>query len=174
MYLSLTQWWASRKPEASPERSDWAAPRPFHSDHDESADDSGWNGLDDRKDYWIAILGRLKPGFNRAKAQVALAPTYHAILESDLHLIQGTEKSRQKFLDKKLLVDSASNGRQIVQQGTGKPLLILTAMVALVLLIACVNLASLLVARGEARQREIAVRLTMGASRWRLVKQLSH
>ena len=132
----------------------------------------GWNGLEDRKDYWIAALGRLKPGFNRANAQVALAPTYHAILESDVHLIQGTEKSRQKFLDKKLLVDSASNGRQIVQQGTGKPLLILTAMVALVLLIACVNLASLLVARGEARQREIAVRLTMGASRWRLVKQL--
>src|ERR1700751_760842 len=132
----------------------------------------GWNGLEDRKDYWIAVLGRLKPEFNRAKAQVALGPTYHAILESDLHLIQGTEKGRQKFLDKKLLVDSASNGRQIVQQGTGKPLLILTAMVALVLLIACVNLASLLVARGEARQREIAVRLTMGASRWRLVKQL--
>ena len=132
----------------------------------------GWNGLDDRKDYWIAVLGRLKPGFNRAKAQVALAPTYHAILESDVHLIEGTEKSRQKFLEKKLLVDPASNGRQIVQQGTGKPLLILTAMVALVLLIACVNLASLLVARGEARQREIAVRLTMGASRWRLVKQL--
>ena len=92
----------------------------------------GWNGLDDRKDYWIAILGRLKPGFNRAKAQVALAPTYHAILESDVHLIEGTEKGRQKFLDKKLLVDPASNGRQIVQQGTGKPLLILTAMVALV------------------------------------------
>jgi len=132
----------------------------------------GWNGLDERKDYWIAVLGRLKPGFNRAKAQVALAPTYHSILESDLHLIQGPEKSRQKFLEKKLLVDPASNGRQIVQQGTGKPLLILTAMVALVLLIACVNLASLLVARGEARQREIAVRLTMGASRWRLVKQL--
>ena len=54
----------------------------------------GWNGLDNRKDYWIAILGRLKPGFNLAKAQVALAPTYHAILESDVHLIEGTEKSR--------------------------------------------------------------------------------
>jgi predicted permease len=131
-----------------------------------------WNGLDNRKDYWVAILGRLKPGFNRAKAQVALAPTYHAILESDVHLIAGSEKSRQKFLEKKLLVDSAANGRQIVQESTKEPLLILTAMVALVLLIACVNLASLLVARGEARQREIAVRLTMGASRWRLVKQL--
>jgi len=131
-----------------------------------------WNGLDNRKDYWVAILGRLKPGFSHAKAQVALAPTYHAILESDVHLIEGSEKRRQKFLEKKLLVDPAANGRQIVQEGTREPLLILTAMVALVLLIACVNLASLLVARGEARQREIAVRLTMGASRWRLVKQL--
>ena len=52
----------------------------------------GWNGLDDRKDHWIAILGRLKPGFSRAKAQVALAPTYHAILESDVHLIRGNGK----------------------------------------------------------------------------------
>ena len=82
----------------------------------------GWNGLDNRKDYWIAILGRLKPGFNRAKAQAALAPTYHAILESDVHLIEGTEKSRQKFLAKKLLVDPAANGRQIVQEGTREPL----------------------------------------------------
>src|SRR6202040_3985083 len=102
----------------------------------------GWNGLEDRKDYWVAVLGRVKPGFNRPNAQVALASTYHAILESDVHLIRGTEKSRQKFLEKKLLVDSASNGRQIVQLGAGKPLLILTAMVALVLLIAGVNLAS--------------------------------
>ena len=131
-----------------------------------------WNGLDNRKDYWIAIIGRLKPGFDRAKAQVALAPTFHAILESDVHAIEGSEKMRQKFLSKQLLLDSAANGRQIVQEGTREPLLILTAMVAVVLLIACVNLASLLVARGEARQREIAVRLTMGASRWRLVKQL--
>jgi predicted permease len=131
-----------------------------------------WNGLDDRKDYWVAILGRLKPGFNAAKAEVALAPTFHAILESDVHLIEGSEKGRQKFLENKLLVESAANGRPVVQEGVKGPLLILTAMVALVLLIACVNIASLLVARGEARQREIAVRLTMGASRWRLVKQL--
>ncbi|MGH9747206.1 MAG: ABC transporter permease [Candidatus Acidiferrales bacterium] len=131
-----------------------------------------WNGLEDRKDYWIAILGRLKPGFDRAKAEAALAPIYHAILASDVQAVTGTEKFRQQFRDKKLLLESAASGRPIVQEGTREPLLILTAMVALVLLIACVNLASLLVARGEARQREIAVRLTMGASRWRLVKQL--
>ncbi|HWZ53141.1 MAG TPA: ABC transporter permease [Candidatus Acidoferrales bacterium] len=131
-----------------------------------------WNGLDNRKDFWVALIGRLKPGIDRAKAEVALAPTYHAILESDAHLIEGSEKSRQKFLQKKLLLDSAANGRPIVQAGTKAPLLILSAMVALILLIACVNLASLLVARGEARQREIALRLTMGASRMRLVKQL--
>ena len=131
-----------------------------------------WNGLDDRKDHWIAIIGRLKPGFDRTRAEAAIAPTYHAILESNVHLLEGSEKTRQKFLDKKLLLDSAANGRPIVQEGTKEPLLILMTMVGLILVIACVNLASLLVARGEARQREIAVRLTMGASRWRLIKQL--
>lgn len=131
-----------------------------------------WNGLDDRSDHWIAMLGRMKPRFTASQSEAALAPLYKAILESEIPARKIAAKIQQKFADRKILLDSAAHGRAVVQEGTREPLLILMAMVGLVLVIACVNLASLLVARGEARQREIAVRLTMGASRWRLVKQL--
>jgi predicted permease len=131
-----------------------------------------WDGLANRKDAWVAILGRLKPGLTPARAQVALAPVYHAILESEIPIMKFSEKSKQRYLGRKLTVDSAANGRQIFQQDARTPLISLMGMVGLVLLIACANLASLLVARGEARQREIALRLTLGAGRWRLVRQL--
>jgi len=131
-----------------------------------------WDGLEDQRDHWVAIIGRLKPGFTAASAEAALGPTFHAIQESELPLTHISEKNRQKFLDKKILLTSAAHGRPILQSSTRQPLLILMAMVGVILLIGCVNLASLLVARGESRQREIAVRLAMGASRWRLMKQL--
>jgi len=131
-----------------------------------------WDGLADRKDHWVAMLGRLKPGMTAAKAQAALAPVYHALMESEVTELRLGEKTKQRYLDRKLNLDSASNGRQIFQQDARTPFLSLMGMVALILLIACANLASLLVARGEARQREIALRLTLGAGRWRLVRQL--
>jgi predicted permease len=131
-----------------------------------------WNGLADHRDHWVAIIGRLKPGITAAQAEVAMAPTYHAILESEVTVSKISAKGRPAFLNRKLLLTSAEHGRPILQASTRMPLLILAAMVGLILLIACVNLASLLIARGESRQREIALRLTMGASRWRLIKQL--
>jgi predicted permease len=131
-----------------------------------------WDGLADRQDHWLAILGRLKPGISSAKAEAGLQPEYSAILQSEVSALKSSPQTKKDFLAKKILLNPGSHGRPILQHDAGQPLLILLSMVGLVLLIACANLASLLVARGEARQREIAVRMAMGAGRWRLIRQL--
>jgi len=131
-----------------------------------------WDGLADRKDHWLAMLGRLKPGMSRAKAEAGIAPEYSGILQSEASQLKLSRDRNKQFLEKKMLLAVGSHGRPILQHDAGKPIWILMSMVGLVLLIACANLASLLVARGEARQREIAVRMAMGAGRWRLIRQL--
>jgi len=131
-----------------------------------------WNGLEDPKDNWVAILGRLPAGTTRARAQVALQPLYHSLLLAEVPLMKLSEATKRQFLERPLQLEPGASGRQVLQADARQPLIFLVVMVVLVLLIACANLASLLVARGEARQREIAVRLAVGAARWRLVRQL--
>ncbi len=132
----------------------------------------GWNGLDDSRDYWLQIVGRIKPGLSRERAQVALQPLYASLLQDVATQMTGMkDTTRREFLAKKLLLLPGGHGRLVLRQSLGQPLVSLMALVALVLLIACSNLAGLLAARGIARQREYGIRLAIGASRTQLLRQ---
>jgi predicted permease len=130
-----------------------------------------WNGLDDPKDHWLQLVGRLKPGLSPARAEALLLPQYRSLLRdlAPLMKMQGTDK--RDFENRKLLLDAGGHGRAPLRHGFGTPLVSLMAMVALVLMIACSNLAGLLAARGAARQKEYGIRLAIGATRLQLVRQ---
>ena len=124
-------------------------------------------------DYWMKVLGRRKPGVSDAQARTALNAAYPPLLQENLTKItKFTDQKRQAFLAKQIVLEPGARGRNVAQRDSGPPLLVLFAMVALVLLIACTNVANLFLARGASRQREFAIRGAMGATRSRLVRQL--
>jgi len=131
-----------------------------------------WNGLEDPKDYWVQLAGRVKRGLTTAQGEAALHTVYRPLLQEQLPTMTGwSESRRREFVNRKILLVPGGRGRTVLREGLGKPLVSVMGMVALVLLIACSNLAGLLAARGAARQREYGIRLAIGASRAQLLRQ---
>ena len=130
--------------------------------------------FDNRRNYWAYLFARLKPGVSIEQARTAMATPYHTIVnEVEAPLQKGmSPQTMTRFQAKPILLEPGSRGQSGVSKEAKAPLTLLLGVTAFVLLIACANIANLLLARGAGRAGEMAIRLSIGAGRGQLIRQL--
>jgi predicted permease len=135
----------------------------------------GWDGMKERRWRWVNVFGRLKPGVSAKQAEASLQPYFKGVLEMEVKeaaFKNAAPETREAFLRNVLQVLPGGQGRSFLRSQLRTPLWVLMGLTAGVLLIACANVAGLLVARAAGREREISIRVALGAGRAQILRLL--
>ena len=134
----------------------------------------GRSALENRRAYWAYLFARIKPGVSIDQAQAGINAVYRPILANvEAPLQQNmSQQTLARFKDRKIVLAEGNRGQSDVHREASVPMTLLLSVTGVVVLIACANIANLLLARSASRANEMAVRLSIGANRWQLLRQL--